>query len=131
VSVGAEGGEDVGQVGRRLDHLGHHQQLAPGARVGLMPGAQVLAALREVREWIGPGDLVGVDRRVRNPVIDQGVAQRGEGDGLARPGRTGQQDDEHGASVAAFTPSPVSRGPYWCRIWRLKGPAVLARGPIS
>ena len=116
VSVGAEGGEHVGQMGGRLDHLGHHQQFATGARMRLAPGAQVLAALREVGEGVRPGDLVGVDRRVRNPVVDQGVAERGEGDGLARSRRPGQDDYENGNTRS--TSAPAGRPRSWARTSR-------------
>ena len=74
VVVGAERGEHVRQVRVGLDHLGHDQEGRAGPRMRLAPGAQVLAAAREVREREGPRELIHVAAGVRDLVPGQRIA---------------------------------------------------------
>jgi hypothetical protein len=69
--VGTNCGENVKQVARGLDHLGHEQQVAPRSAMGTRPGAPVLAALRKARKRIAPRDLVN---SARNPSMMTALA---------------------------------------------------------
>ena len=84
----------------RLDDFGHKDQMAAVPMVQLCPSPQVLASLRQARKRIRPGDLVDIDSSMRDPVIDQCVAQCGQSRGLTRSGRARENDSEHVASVA-------------------------------
>ena len=99
VIVRAERGEQRASMLARLDRLGDQQPLVTGVPVSPGPGAEVLAALLEVRIRPRPRDLVHVHGSVRDLVLDQCVAQRGQAGRLARAGSAGQHDREHRVSA--------------------------------
>jgi hypothetical protein len=107
--------QQVGEAGPARGLAGDDPlaQVVPGPPMRLAPGAEMLAALGEDRKRVGPGHLVDVDGRVRDPVVGQGVA--------LSEGPCGPGEQPPCAARAAADPRPGYGSMFWFSRKRLSG----------